>query len=77
VTTCVYETIPPKKGVKPQYFEIRQSVNDVPLTKHPETGEPIRRAIPGGYGILRKADGGAAVPACGCGKACTLPVREA
>jgi predicted nucleic acid-binding Zn ribbon protein len=26
-------------------FEIRQSMNDPPLTKHPETGEPVERVL--------------------------------
>ena len=24
-------------------FEVRQSINDAPLTRHPETGEPVQR----------------------------------
>ena len=66
MTTYVYETIPVKKGEKPRYFEVRQSMNEAPLTKHPETGEPVRRVILGGYGVLSKSDG-AAAPTCGCG----------
>jgi len=27
-------------------------MDDKPLTKHPETGEPIRRVVLGGYGTL-------------------------
>ncbi len=68
MTTYVYETIPDKKGAKPRYYEVRQSMNDEPLTKHPETGEPVRRVILGGYGILRKSACGAP-SACGCGTA--------
>jgi predicted nucleic acid-binding Zn ribbon protein len=52
MTTYVYETIPSKAGAKPKYFEIKQSMNDAPLTKHPETGEPIRRVVLGGFGTL-------------------------
>src|SRR3954468_10814818 len=26
-------------------FEVRQSIHDPPLTKHPETGEPVERVI--------------------------------
>ena len=48
MTTYVYETIPGKEGEKPRYFEIKQSMNDKPLTQHPETGEPIRRVVLGG-----------------------------
>ena len=71
MTTYVYETIPSKAGEKPRYFEIKQSMKDAPLTKHPETGEPIRRVVLGGYGALKSTssapksssdEGG-----CGCG----------
>jgi hypothetical protein len=58
MTTCVYETIPRKAGEKPRYFEIKQSTNAAPLTKHPDTGEPIRRVVMGGLGVLKS--GGAA-----------------
>jgi hypothetical protein len=50
--TYLYETIPAKNGEKVKQFEIKQSANDAPLTKHPETGEPIRRVILGGWGLL-------------------------
>ncbi len=52
MTTYVYETIPSKAGEKPRYFEIKQNMNAKPLTKHPETGEPIRRVVLGGFGTL-------------------------
>lgn len=48
--TYVYETIPKKKGQKPKRFEVEQSMKDDPLTKHPETGEPVKRVISGGSG---------------------------
>ncbi len=48
--TYVYETIPKKKGQKPKRFEVVQSMKDDPLTKHPETGEPVKRVISGGSG---------------------------
>lgn len=52
MTTYVYETIPAKEGVAGTRYEIRQSMKDPALTHHPETGEPIRRVILGGFGIL-------------------------
>ena len=52
MTTYVYETIPQKHGEEPRYFEIKQNMNDQPLTKHPETGESIRRVVLGGFGVL-------------------------
>ena len=58
MTTYVYETIPSKPGDKPRYFEIKQSIKGASLTTHPETGEPIRRVVLGGFGVLKK-DGAA------------------
>jgi len=70
MTTYVYETIPETHGQKPKYFEIKQSMKDAPLAKHPETGVPIRRVVLGGFGVLNS--GGRSKPAakdggCGCG----------
>jgi hypothetical protein len=42
--TYVYETLP-RPGKKAKRYELRQSIKDAPLTKHPETGEPIRRCL--------------------------------
>lgn len=75
MATYVYETTDPSKPVK--RFEIQQSMKDEPLTKHPETGEPVRRVISGGYGYIasgnapRHADmqrggGGGCGSGCGC-----------
>ncbi len=73
MTTYVYETIPSKAGEKPRYFEIKQSIKDPTLTKHPETGEPIRRVVVGGFGVLKKdvaaAGSGSGSGSCGCGPA--------
>lgn len=66
MTTYIYETVNTKPGEKRQYFEIKQSMADQPLTKHPETGEPIRRVILGGLGVLKK-DAGGSSSGCGCG----------
>ena len=67
MTTYVYETIPQKAGEKPRYHEIKQSMNDAPLTKHPETGEPIRRVVLGGFGVLSsKATSSNTGSSCGC-----------
>ena len=66
MTTYVYETIPAKAGEKPQYFEIKQNMNAKPLTKHPETGMPIRRVVLGGFGVLsgKSADSGSGGSCC-------------
>ncbi len=73
MTTYVYETIPQKAGEKPRYHEIKQSMSDAPLTKHPETGEPIRRVVLGGFGVLSSGkSGGQSKPSrgSGCGPGC-------
>jgi len=67
MTTYVYETIPQKAGAEPRRFEVRQSMNDVPLTSHPETGEPVRRVIAGGFGFIAQKS---AAPAAPCGGQC-------
>lgn len=79
--TYVYETIPAHPGAPVQQFEIKQSMKDAALAKHPETGEPIRRVISGGYGLIgantgRTGEGQAssvakpAAPAAGGGHSC-------
>jgi predicted nucleic acid-binding Zn ribbon protein len=50
----VYETTDESKPVR--RFEITQSMKDDALTKHPETGEPIRRVISGGLGYMSKGN---------------------
>jgi predicted nucleic acid-binding Zn ribbon protein len=50
MATYVYETIPKNPKKKPIQFEVQQKMTDPPLTKHPETGEPVRRVIIGGSG---------------------------
>jgi predicted nucleic acid-binding Zn ribbon protein len=52
MTTYVYETIPRRPARRPRYFEIKQSMNDAPLTKHPETGERFAACVLGGFGVL-------------------------
>ena len=75
MATYVYETIPTRTGEKPEQFEVRQSMNDRPLTRHPETGQPVRRVISGGLGIMGGSKGvpatsshGCGPGSCGCGK---------
>ena len=50
MATYVYETIPKDPKKKPRQFEVQQKMSDPPLTKDPETGEPVRRVITGGSG---------------------------
>jgi len=66
MTTYVYEPIHQNGGGKPRYYEIKQSMNDEPLTKHPETGEPIRRVVLGGFGTLSSKGSADSGSGCGC-----------
>lgn len=43
--TYVYEILDGKGRPTGRTFEITQSIKDAALTKHPETGEAVRRAI--------------------------------
>lgn len=63
MATYVYETIPAKPGDEVRRYEIRQSMKDAALTKHPETGEPIRRVITGGLGLIGVGSHGSPSPA--------------
>ena len=67
MTTYTYETIPQKPGQRPVRFEVRQSMQDAPLTRHPETGEPVKRVITGGYGLMTQKS---APPPAPCGSQC-------
>ena len=72
MATYIYETTNAAKPV--QRFQLQQSMKDAPLTAHPETGEPIRRVISGGYGYMAKggsqsapqSSGGRCGTGCGC-----------
>ena len=52
MATYVYETIPSVEGETPKRFEMKQSMKDAPLARHPDTGEPVRRVITGGAGLM-------------------------
>jgi predicted nucleic acid-binding Zn ribbon protein len=49
--TYLYETIPQSQNELPVRFELRQSMKDLALTKHPETDQPVRRIMLGGTGF--------------------------
>ncbi len=54
-------------------FEVRQGINDDPLSACPECGGSVRRLITGGSGFMVKGPGGipaAAKPACGRESSC-------
>ena len=59
----IYETTDPAKPAR--RFEISQSMKDAPLLVHPETGEPIRRVVLGGFGVLSSGKAGSNAPASG------------
>jgi len=61
----VYETVDATEPLR--RFEIKQSMRDPALSVHPETGQPIKRVISGGYGLLRKA-GAQPAPSPGGGR---------
>jgi predicted nucleic acid-binding Zn ribbon protein len=75
MATYVYETIPQIEGEKPKRFEVKQSMKDAALTRHPDTGEAVRRVITGGAGLMgmsssvssaSSGSGGSCGTGCGC-----------
>ena len=52
MATYIYETLPTNDEQTVKTYEIVQSMHDDALATHPETGEPIRRVIASGFGIL-------------------------
>ena len=67
--TYIYETVPKKAGAKSKRFEVKQSMKDKPLRQHPETGEPVRRLIAGGYGFIAQKSAPPPPSCCGGGRA--------
>ena len=71
MATYVYETIPRSARDAPRRFELVQSMKDAPLAQHPETGEPVKRIITGGYGLMGVTEKAAvAAPATPCAPGC-------
>ncbi len=52
MATYIYETVPADPSKPRRRFEVKQSMNDAPLTADPETGDPVQRVITGGYGFV-------------------------
>jgi hypothetical protein len=81
MATYVYETIPREPGSTPRRFELVQSMKDAPLTRHPDTGEPVRRVITGGFGLMEKAGPksapapAACAPGCACHSGPRIPAH--
>ncbi len=75
--TYEYETIPQRAGQHPVRFELYQPITAASLSKHPETGEPVRRVISGGLGIFTESklsDGPSPCASGGCGMpSCDVP----
>ena len=69
--TYVYEIIPQKPRQKPRRFEFKQSMMDAALTRHPDTGAPVRRVIAGGIGVITQRTAPRASAGCGCGGGCS------
>ena len=69
--TYIYETIPHNGGAA-ERFELRQSMMEPPLEKHPTTGAPVRRVIVGGLGHMRAGSASGPEPGPSCGpESCT------
>ncbi|MCL4221542.1 MAG: hypothetical protein KJZ65_09230 [Phycisphaerales bacterium] len=51
--TYVYEVLDDKGEGTGEFFEVVQSIKDDALTKHPETGRPVRR-VPQAFNIAGK-----------------------
>jgi ribosomal protein S4 len=58
-----------------QLREKQRLKKDAPLTRHPDTGEPVRRVISGGYGVMSKPQASSFTPSAtaapaGCSPGC-------
>lgn len=65
--TYLYETVPDQSEEPIDRFEVKQSFSDAPLTVHPATGQPVRRVISGGIGLMTKSESSLPEPGPGCG----------
>ena len=71
MATYVYETIPQQPGKSPRRFEVVQSMKAAPFEKHPDTGEPVRSIVTGGYGLMGVGEKSpTAAPATPCSPGC-------
>ena len=52
MATYVYETVPKSPKTRPRRFEVEQKMSDPPLKTDPKTGQPVRRIIIGGSGMV-------------------------
>ena len=84
-TTCmatyVYETIPQSFAETFIQFEVVQSMKVVPLATYLEIGQPVRRVVMGGYGLIsgrdktspRSSPVAACSPGCACHRGPRIP----
>ncbi len=72
MATYVYETIPQNPDELPRQFEVVQSMLADALKNHPDTGQPVRRVVMGGYGLIsgRKKTPAASSPVASCSPGC-------
>ena len=71
MATYTYETIPCEADEPVRTYEIQQSMRDAAFTRHPETGEAIRRVITGGLGIMTSGKNSSPAPAASGGHCCS------
>lgn len=62
MATYLYQIVAADADAPPETFEVRQSMLDAPLTSHPDTGQPIRRVLTGGFGLMKMRASGTTVP---------------
>ncbi|MDH3418610.1 MAG: hypothetical protein OEM78_04005 [Gammaproteobacteria bacterium] len=82
--TYIYESMP-TDGRAPERFEMFQRMTETPLTEHPQTGDPVRRIVTGGLGIMGKPIRRstvvdktlAAATPCGCSKSALAAMAAA
>ena len=82
--TYIYESMP-TDGRAPERFEMFQRMTETPLTEHPQTGDPVRRIVTGGLGIMGKPmrrstvvdKSLAAATPCGCSKSALAAMAAA
>ncbi len=65
MATYTYETAP-ETGDLPRRFEITQGMSEAPLTHDPKTGEPVRRVITGGMGLVGQSAATSPCEEAGC-----------
>ncbi|HUR45560.1 MAG TPA: hypothetical protein VMZ27_06720 [Candidatus Saccharimonadales bacterium] len=57
MATYVYETIPRNSKERPRRFEVEQKMSDPALKADPKTGQPVKRVIVGGSGVVTHGAG--------------------